>query len=73
MHPIPRFGIEGALMLPWCAKTLWPEKFEDVNLEELFHDFYYDLSGVDLTDAQVKNLLAGFDPHDPYGASAVGK
>lgn len=71
MHPIPRFGIEGALMLPWTAKTLWPEKFADVDLDKIFHDFYYTLSGKDLTPAEVKNLLAGFDPADPYGASAV--
>jgi len=68
-----RFGMESAMMLPWLASNVYPEKFENINIREIVFDFYKDFAGVELTDAQIENMLVGYGPHDPYGASAVGK
>ena len=59
-----RFGMESALMLPWLAQTLYPDKFTDIDIEQLTYEFYNDFAGVELTDAQIANLLVGLGPND---------
>ncbi len=50
---------EGVLMPVFLGTILHPDKFADVSLAEVTKDFYKKFYGYDLTDAQLKEILAG--------------
>jgi iron complex transport system substrate-binding protein len=43
--------------IPWTAKVLYPDKFQNINLTNLTKEFYSDFYHVNLTDSDVKNIL----------------
>jgi iron complex transport system substrate-binding protein len=53
------FGPEQALMPLWMGKTLYPELFEDVDLEQEVRDFYLEFFGYEVSDAYLAQMLAG--------------
>ena len=43
--------------IPWVAKTLYPDKFQNVNMTSLTKEFYSEFYHVNITDSDVQNLL----------------
>jgi iron complex transport system substrate-binding protein len=41
----------------WTAKSLYPELFEDMDMEQLTRDFYSQFFHYELTDGELNNLL----------------
>ena len=66
-----REGMESALMLPWLAATIYPDYFPEIDIREETYNFYKDFAGVELTDAQIENMLMGYAPDDEYGATVI--
>lgn len=60
---ISRWGHPGSLETPlailWTAKTLYPDSFSDLDMTKETHDFYSRFFGIELSDEDVKNILAG--------------
>ncbi|MGI6490960.1 MAG: ABC transporter substrate-binding protein [Pelotomaculum sp.] len=54
-----RFGSEAALQVVWAAKTLYPEKFEDIDMKEETIAFYKKFLDYDLSDEYAEAILAG--------------
>ena len=52
-------SVESPLALFFVAKTLYPEHFEDMDLEEEIRTFYKTMFRYDLTDEQVQNIIEG--------------
>lgn len=48
---------EEALQFLWLAKTLYPERFSDVNMQKETRDFYQTFFGLTLSDAQIDDVL----------------
>jgi iron complex transport system substrate-binding protein len=55
-------GSECILNALYLAKTLHPDLFEDVDMEQEVKDYYATFFDTELTDAQVQNLLARQSP-----------
>ena len=54
-----REGSEAALQIPWAAKLLHPESFEDVDMMKMAGDFYQKFYGVELSDQELGAILDG--------------
>lgn len=52
---------EQPLGLLWVAKTLYPDRFANVDLVAQTRDFYHQFFGIDLTDQQIRGLLDAQD------------
>ena len=50
-------GVNIILGIPWTAKTLYPEKFQDIDMNSLTKEFYSKFYHYDLSDDQVNSLL----------------
>lgn len=48
---------EEALQFLWLAKTLYPERFADVDMRQETRDFYQRFFGLELSEAQVGDIL----------------
>lgn len=48
---------EEALQFLWLAKTLYPERFTDVDMRQETHDFYQRFFGLQLSEAQIGDIL----------------
>ncbi len=48
---------EEALQFLWLAKTLYPERFSDVDMDKETWDFYHTFFGVSLSAQQIKDIL----------------
>ena len=59
-------GVDTPMTLLWIAKALYPERFEDIDLEAQVKDYYNTIYGVTLTDADVAAMYA------PSAAAADG-
>lgn len=59
-----RFGSESALQVLWVAKTLYPDKFEDIDMKKETISFYKDYLGYDLSDEYADAILAGKNAPD---------
>ncbi len=46
-------GTDTPVTLLWFAKTMYPELFEDIDLNQEVKDYYMEIYGVELTDEQV--------------------
>lgn len=46
------------LTLLWLAKTIYPERFADIDLQAETEHFYRDVFGLSLTEAQIKTIYA---------------
>ena len=49
---------DSPLMLQWMAKQMYPELFEDLDIEQEIKDYYSEFYGLELTDEQVALILA---------------
>jgi iron complex transport system substrate-binding protein len=60
---ISRWGHPGSLETPlailWTAKTLYPERFPDLDMEKEVREFYTEFFGTPLTEDAVKQVLNG--------------
>lgn len=54
------------LTLLWLAKTIYPERFADIDLQAETEHFYRDVFGLSLTEAQIKTIYA------PQARASVG-
>lgn len=48
---------EEALQFLWLAKTLYPQRFVDIDIRQEVIDFYHDFFGISLSDSQVSDVL----------------
>ncbi|HHL2823756.1 TPA: ABC transporter substrate-binding protein [Citrobacter murliniae] len=48
---------EEALQFLWLAKTLYPQRFVDIDIRQEALDFYHDFFGISLSDSQVSDVL----------------
>lgn len=51
-------GIDTPVTLVWMAKTVYPDLFEDVDITQITREYYKDVFGIDLTDAQAERIFA---------------
>ena len=49
---------EEALQFLWLAKTLYPQRFQDIDLPQETRRFYHDFFGIDLSDKQIQEILS---------------
>lgn len=54
-----RFGSESALQVVWMAKTLYPDKFKDIDMKQMTIDFYKNYLGYELSSEYADAILAG--------------
>ena len=59
-------GADTPVTLQWFAKTMYPELFENVNIEEVTSDYFEEYYGVELTDEQIASI------YNPVRESAGG-
>lgn len=50
-------GVNIILGIPWTAKTLYPDKFQDLDMNSLTKEFYSEFYHYQLTDEELNNLL----------------
>lgn len=48
---------DAPLSLWWIAKTTYPEKFEDINMDKKIKEYYKKFYGMDLTEEDVNSIL----------------
>ena len=48
---------EEALQILWLAKTLYPQRFADIDMAEETRNFYHDFFGIALSDLQILKIL----------------
>ena len=51
-------GVDTPITLLWLAKTVYPEKFEDVDITEKTIEYYNDVFGITLTKEQAESIFA---------------
>ena len=49
-------GADTPVTLQWFAKTVYPELFEDINMENVTKSYYKDYYNIDMTDEQVERM-----------------
>ena len=57
-----RYGVEELLQVQWVAQLLHPDLFKDIKIEDAVKKFYKDYLDYDLTDDDVKLILAAKNP-----------
>ena len=57
-----RYGVEELLQVQWAAALLHPELFKDLKIEDKVKDFYKTYLNYELTDDDVKLILAAKNP-----------
>ena len=50
-------GVDTAVTLQWMAKMVYPELFEDVDIEQVAKDYFKDFYEIELTDEQIENMF----------------
>lgn len=50
-------GVNTIIGIPWTAKVLYPDKFQNINMTQLTKEFYSEFYHYSLTDSDVKDLL----------------
>ena len=71
VHTWSGTGPECILYIQWLAKTIYPEKFADVDMHQVIKDFYSQFYFTDFTDEEVDAMMAGFPSLDAYKAAQV--
>ena len=51
-------GVNTIIGIPWTAKALYPDRFQNLNMTNLTKEFYSDFYHYNLTDSDVNNLLS---------------
>lgn len=57
-----RYSAEEALQILWAAKTLYPDLFQDLDLDKKTQDFYKEFLNYDLTKDDAERIINGLDP-----------
>lgn len=57
-----RLGSESALQLPWLSKTLHPDQFKDININNETKNFYSQYFNYKLTDNELLKILNAQNP-----------
>lgn len=52
-------GLETPLAIMWTAKLLYPEHFQDINIEDEARSFYQHFFNYQVSDAMLANILSG--------------
>jgi iron complex transport system substrate-binding protein len=63
-------GVDTPLTLLWVAKTMYPQKFEDIDMTQQVKDYYGKFFNVTLTDDDVQAM---FNPSKDAGVSSFMK
>lgn len=50
-------GADTPVTLQWFAKAVYPELFQDMDVEQIAKDYYKDFYGFELTDEQLENMF----------------
>jgi iron complex transport system substrate-binding protein len=73
-HGISRWGhpssVETPLVILWTAKTVYPELFEDVDMEAEVEYFYKTFFNYQLSEEDIKQILSGKGLREPKGESS---
>ena len=51
-------GVNQIIGIPWMAKVLYPEKFQDIDMKSMTKEFYSDFYHYNLTDNETTSILA---------------
>ena len=51
-------GADTPMTLLWYAKTVYPDLFEDIDLNEEVEKYYKEVFGVELTEEQIESIFA---------------
>jgi iron complex transport system substrate-binding protein len=57
-----RYSCEEALQVLWVAKTLYPDRFTDIDMVKEVQGFYKKFYNYDMSNAEAERMLAGLDP-----------
>jgi iron complex transport system substrate-binding protein len=52
-------GLETPLAILWTVKTLYPDRFPELNLKEIIHDFYARFFNHTLSAEMMEKILSG--------------
>ena len=59
-------GADTPVTLQWFAKTIYPELFEDINIEEITKSYYKEYHNIEMTNEQIESM------YNPSRESADG-
>ena len=51
-------GVDTPITLLWLAKTVYPTRFEDIDITSFAKEYYSDVFGVELTEEQIESIFA---------------
>jgi iron complex transport system substrate-binding protein len=57
-----RYSCEEALQVLWVAKTLYPDRFADIDMVQELSKFYKKFYDYDMDKSEAERMLAGLDP-----------
>ena len=57
-----RYGVEEALQFQWCAKVLYPELFENVDIKKELISFYKKFLNYNLSDSDAEKIMRHQNP-----------
>ncbi len=60
-------GLETPLAIVWTAKTLYPDRFADIDLENITKEFYEKFFNYKLSPDEIEQILSGKDMRTPKG------
>ena len=60
-------GLETPLAILWTSKTIYPEKFKDINIEEITSKFYDDFFSYQIGPELMGKMLSGTEMRIPKG------
>lgn len=55
-------GLEGVLLMEYEAKTLYPDRFQDLDLNNEIREFYHRFYRYEMSDTELKKILSGESP-----------
>ena len=58
-------GVDTPITLLWLAKTVYPERFEDIDMTAEVRNYYKEVFGIDLSDEQIAKIFT------PSGAASA--
>lgn len=59
-----RYSCEEALQIQWAAKTIYPDKFKDLDISAETKSFFKKFLNYDLTDEEVEQILKAQPPNE---------
>jgi len=59
IFPWSEMGPEASMQMVWAAKTLFPDRFKDIDIAKMAKKFYRDFLGADVSDEIIAQMQAG--------------